>query len=218
MYKYTRDNDFLQWKCETPIRVPNITSHNNNSDMTHITKQDLPKIFKKYVDDDISLSDMLKAIEACGTQLNAQQQKVLARCRKDSSVQLSELLLAFRSPKAGYIGNFSSEEAKNSMREPMILRHHKENIITWEREDEQNLPPQGKYIRTDKQFIDRPNILEWNENFSMPPRVFTPSETRRFNMTYKSHLTFDNVILFCFCFCFVFKTLNCFHIFLDNQK
>jgi len=190
MSRYSKHNDFLKWKSpdkihfNEPLANPQKqmmsrspvgdevesmrSSVNLDPNMMYATRSLIQLYSRNGIDINQLESRLKQQFAAQGMELNALQQRVIAKCKTSPNVKLSELYLAFADPKAQMIGNFNSNEAHDAKREPLIFVDHPGDIITWNGDDPQTTFREMTKRKTFHQDANAPrslttNMLHWDE-------------------------------------------------------
>ncbi len=143
---------------------------------------DIKQLIQMYCRGSMDVHQFEAKVKAQGIVLNAQQQRIMAKCKIHPNVKLSELHLAFADPKAQSIGNFNVDDAFNAQREPLIFVDHPADIITWNGDDPQvtfREMTKRKTFHQNDQNKDRKSstdMLHWDE---MTNQEFNSSVTRK---------------------------------------
>lgn len=143
---------------------------------------DIKQLIQLYCRGSIDVYQFEAKIKAQGIEMNAQQQRIMAKCKIHPNVKMSELHLAFADPKAQSIGNFNVDDAFNAQREPLIFVDHPADIITWNGDDPQvtfREMTKKKTFHQNDQKKDRKSstdMLHWEE---MTNQEFNSSVTRK---------------------------------------
>lgn len=153
---------------------------------------------KLYCRGAIDILELEKRIKACGTELNAHQQKILGKAKIHSSVSLAELLLAFGEPKDQRTGNFEVDDGMDAQREPLIFVDHPADIITWK--DDPASAAFDEMTRR-KTFVQpqKSNILTWkemtNEEYNEKIARKKPPPRGMAQNSLKSQIVFDGELV-----------------------
>ena len=210
--RYPKNKDFLKWKNaehmqhnhpqQTAETSPQNIKQKLSAKATESEQladdqcKSIKELLKMYCQDTISINELEQNIKESGMTLNASQQRLIAKCKINPNVKLSELILTFADPKQT---KFSATEAKNAVREPLVFvsMEDSENILTWRGSTAETM--QNDPITKKKSFIQpqtQSSILKWtemtNEEYNIankPPPLHTASKS------FQSQIVFDESLV-----------------------
>lgn len=148
-----------QLNKEMPVGYQSSNQYENNRISEEYRR--IRDVCKAYSRGLAGVKDIEHEILCSGIELDANQEKILNRCRIDPNVTLSELYLAFGNEKQQMTGNFTKEESINALREPLLLVDHPNDIITW-KGDSQHTPFENVTRRKSYSTPRSSDILTWN--------------------------------------------------------